>query len=109
MTKFLNKLWDFIVFIMDFVIRRLLHIPLSEKQWDALIQFVKFGIVGVSNTLIHYFTYLILIALGCHYLIASVAGFLVSVVNAFYWNNKYVFTKEEGAARVWWQAFFKTI
>ncbi len=108
MTKFLNKLWDFIVFIMDFVIRRLLHIPLSEKQWDALIQFVKFGIVGVSNTLIHYFTYLILIALGCHYLIASVAGFLVSVVNAFYWNNKYVFTKEEGAARVWWQAFFKT-
>ena len=63
MAKFLNKLWDFIVFIMDFVIRKLLHIPLSEKQWDALIQFVKFGIVGVSNTLIHYFTYLILIAL----------------------------------------------
>jgi len=33
---------------------------------------------------------------------------MVSVVNAFYWNNKYVFTKEEGAARVWWQAFLKT-
>lgn len=28
-----------------------------------------------------------------HYLLASVLGFVISVLNSFYWNNKYVFQK----------------
>ena len=93
---------------MDFFIRKVFRISLSDAQWEAFLQFIKFGIVGVSNTLIHYFTYLICIFAGCHYLIARVIGFLVSVINAFYWNNKYVFVKEENATRSLWQAFLKT-
>ncbi len=108
MIKLLNKLWEILVFILDFFIRKVFRISLSDAQWEAFLQFIKFGIVGVSNTLIHYFTYLICIFAGCHYLIASVIGFLVSVMNAFYWNNKYVFVKEENAARSLWQAFVKT-
>ncbi len=108
MIKLLNKLWEILVFILDFFIRKVFRISLSDAQWEAFLQFIKFGIVGVSNTLIHYFTYLICIFAGCHYLIASVIGFLVSVVNAFYWNNKYVFVKEENATRSLWQAFLKT-
>ncbi|MCR4902230.1 MAG: GtrA family protein, partial [Butyrivibrio sp.] len=27
---------------------------------------------------------------------------------SYYWNNKMVFTKEEGAERVWWKALIKT-
>ena len=108
MIKLLNKLWEILVFILDFFIRKVFRISLSDAQWEAFLQFIKFGIVGVSNTLIHYFTYLICIFVGCHYLIASVIGFLVSVMNAFYWNNKYVFVKEENATRSLWQAFLKT-
>ena len=108
MIKLLNQLWDILVLILDFFIRKVFRISLSDAQWEAFLQFIKFGIVGVSNTLIHYFTYLICIFAGCHYLIASVIGFLVSVINAFYWNNKYVFVKEENATRSLWQAFLKT-
>ena len=108
MIKLLNKLWEILVLILDFIIRKVFRISLSDAQWEAFLQFIKFGIVGVSNTLIHYFTYLICIFAGCHYLIASVIGFLVSVLNAFYWNNKYVFVKEENATRSLWQAFLKT-
>lgn len=108
MIKLLNKLWEILVFILDFIIRKVFRISLADAQWEAFLQFIKFGIVGVSNTLIHYFTYLICIFAGCHYLIASVIGFLVSVINAFYWNNKYVFVKEENATRSLWQAFLKT-
>lgn len=62
------------------------------KKFNVLvIQFIKFGIVGLSNTTISLLTYYILIFLGSHYLIANTAGFLLSVVNAYYWNNKYVF------------------
>ena len=108
MIKLLNKLWEILVLILDFIIRKVFRISLSDTRWEAFLQFIKFGIVGVSNTLIHYFTYLICIFAGCHYLIASVIGFFVSVVNAFYWNNKYVFVKEENATRSLWQAFLKT-
>ena len=66
----------------------------KQKEWrPAFIQFVKFGIVGLSNTLISYVVYLAGVRLGMHYLLASVLGFVISVLNSFYWNNKYVFQK----------------
>ena len=58
-------------------------------------QFIKFGCVGVSNTIISYVVYLIGIKIGLHYLIASISGFFLSVVNAYYWNSKYVFKSQE--------------
>ncbi len=54
-------------------------------------QFIKFGIVGLSNTAISYIVYSLLVFAGAHYLIASLVGFIVSVLNSFYWNNKYIF------------------
>lgn len=80
-----------------------------REKCEWLVQFVKFGIVGLSNTLIHYVTYLICIYLGCHYLVASVIGFAISVTNAFYWNNKYVFKKGEKEERSLWKAYIKTV
>jgi putative flippase GtrA len=57
-------------------------------------QFIKFGMVGVSNTLISLGVYYLALALGAHYLVAHTAGFVISVVNAYYWNNRYVFQKQ---------------
>ncbi len=57
----------------------------------TLWQFIKFGIVGLSNTIISEVIYIVLIYFKMHYLPASFIGFSISVVNAFYWNNKYVF------------------
>ncbi len=62
------------------------------RNWiPSLIQFVKFGIVGLSNTLISYVVYVAGVWFGMHYLLASILGFVISVLNSFYWNNKYVF------------------
>lgn len=73
----------------------------------TLIQFIQFGFVGVSNTLISYVVYVIFVALGIHYLIGSVVGFIASVLNSFYWNNKYVFKKEAGEERNLFEALVK--
>lgn len=67
--------------------KKLLENPLFQKLW----QFVKFGIVGVSNTLISLAVYEVCIFLGVHYLLADPIGLVVSVVNAYYWNNRCVF------------------
>ena len=54
-------------------------------------QFVKFGIVGVSNTAISYAVYLLCVKLGVHYIIADGLGLVISTINAYYWNNRCVF------------------
>ena len=69
------------------MIKRLLDHPLCAKLW----QFIKFGIVGVSNTLISLAVYEVCLRLGCHYLLANAIGLIISVVNAYYWNNRCVF------------------
>ena len=49
----------------------------DKKEWcRLLIQFIKFGIVGLSNTLISYVVYFMGVRLGMHYLLAS-AEFLL--------------------------------
>jgi len=57
----------------------------------SAIQFIKFGLVGVSNTLIGLGLYYLFLWIGFHYLIANVLSWILSVFNAFYWNHKYVF------------------
>lgn len=54
-------------------------------------QFMKFAIVGCSNTIINLAVYYLLLYFGMHYILSYTFGFLISVCNAFYWNNKYVF------------------
>ena len=66
---------------------------------SEICQFIKFGLVGVSNTLIAYVTYSLCVYIGIHYLIANVIGFFISVLNAYYWSDRFVFKKGEGETR----------
>ena len=80
---------------------------LNEK-FPSLIQFIKFGIVGVSNTAISYFTYSLLVYIGVYYIIASVIAFIISVINSFYWNNKLVFASNDNLIKTLIIKFIKT-
>lgn len=74
-----------------------------------ILQFIKFVLVGVSNTLISEGIYVLLVCLGMHYALATLIGFSVSVLNAYYWGNRYVFKQQEGEEkRVWWKVLLKT-
>lgn len=61
----------------------------------TILQFIKFSIVGLSNTLISLAIYYVCLWLGFHYLLANLLGFLISVWNAYYWSSKYVFKDTE--------------
>ena len=71
---------------------------------NAAIQFIKFGIVGVSNTAIGLGAYYLFLWLGCHYMIANVLSWVISVFNAFYWNSRYVFKSTNS----WIKALLRT-
>ncbi len=115
----LSVVWNGIEKIVRIVLKfvcRLLHKELSDATFDAFMQFVKFGIVGVSNTVISYILYagslFLFQRFGIFpkgdYLIAQVIAFILSVAWSFYWNNKMVFVKEEGKERSLWKSLLKT-
>ena len=71
---------------------RILRMPL-------ILQFVKFGVVGVSNTLISFAVYTLLLkAFGVWYVAASGIGFAVGAINGFLWNRAWTFRGHVGDA-----------
>lgn len=86
----------------------------DENTVNSLVQFVKFGIIGVSNTVVSYvinvFVLLVMkpMNVSWDYFVGNVVSFLLSVLWSFYWNNKYVFTLEEGESRSIGKALLKT-
>ena len=75
---------------------------------NTIIQFIKFGIVGFSNTAIAYVIYASLVYLKLHYILANIIAFIISVLNSFFWNNKYVFKKGDDQKRNILQSLIKT-
>jgi putative flippase GtrA len=74
-------------------LHRLHRIP----NWHVLVQFVKFGLVGVSNTLIAFAVYTVLLKVfGVWYIAASGIGFAVGAVNGFLLNRRWTFREHVG-------------
>lgn len=86
------------------------------KSMESVIQFVKFGIVGLSNTVIGYVIYVVSLNIfrlfnlfpEADIYIAQLIMFLLSVLWSFYWNNKAVFKVAEGETRNLLVALVKT-
>jgi putative flippase GtrA len=65
----------------------------------VVAQFVKFGIVGVSNTVIFFLVYTVLLKVfGVWYIAASGIGFAVGATNGFLWNRRWTFREHVGDA-----------
>lgn len=66
----------------------------NKEELDALLrQFIKFGLVGVSNTVVSMVVYYIVLFIDPKlYMLGSILGTIVSIANAFYWNDKFVFS-----------------
>ena len=107
---FIEKIYMFFVELLFKIIKK----DLTDKKRQTFKEFLQFGLVGVSNTIISYLLYvvtLLLVSKGgvkFDYIIANIVSWLLSVLWSFYWNNKFVFKKEEGEKRNIWAALFKT-
>lgn len=68
-----------------------------RKDINEFISLIKFGIVGVSNTLVNWIIFFILNHIGVYYITANVIAYLIATANSYFWNSKWVFKfkKEE--------------
>lgn len=119
MRKFVSVIWEFIKRIIFTVLKmlfRLLKKELTDETFETIMQFIKFGIVGLSNTVLAYVIYVVSVLVFRRlsilsdngYLIAQVISFVLSVLWSFYWNNKLVFTLHEGEKRSVLNSLIKT-
>ena len=107
---FIEKIYMFFVELLFKIIKK----DLTDKKRQTFKEFLQFGLVGVSNTIISYLLYVVTLLLVSKsgvkfdYIIANIVSWLLSVLWSFYWNNKFVFKKEEGEKRNIWAELFKT-
>lgn len=121
LNKIGGKIWDllsrFIIFMLNLILKPF-HKELTDSQAESFLQFCKFAIVGVSNTLLSMcinFTVLFICnsngwlqAHNIKIFVANCTAFFLSVLWSFFWNNRYVFKENEGEKRVWWKTLIKT-
>lgn len=79
-----------------------------EAKIPGFAQFIKFGMVGVVNTVLSY-----LIINGCYYglglheQVSNLISYLITVFVSFLLNRRFVFRKEEAEQESWYRALAK--
>ena len=78
----------------------------EDKNDEIILQFIKFGLVGVSNTLVAWACYYFFLCLNDDfYMVGGVVGAIVSIANAFFWNDRFVFKSDNNE----WQSKLKRL
>ena len=101
----LVKAWDLLEKIMRAILIDRLHINWFESNWAAFLQFVKFGLVGVTNTVISYVLNIIVLLVlqpydvSWDFVAANTVAFVLSVLWSYVLNSKFVFEKDENKGR----------
>lgn len=92
--------WNFLMKIARRCLSMCFHLlgkELSDDTWSVLEQFIKFLLVGCSNTVVVLVVYYIVVWLGGaqYYLLGQTLGYGVGILNSFFWNSKFVFSKSK--------------
>lgn len=68
------------------------RLPLPGIVRRALeVEFIKYGLVGASNTLITYASYSVLVLVGVPYLVALLVGYIPGGLNSYLLNRHWTF------------------
>ncbi len=111
--KVVNKYWvafDKNITAATDKVLRAFHVELTPPTLAKVVQFFKFGMAGLFNTIAYYVVYALCLLIGGrdHYVWANALGFIANVLSAFFWNYRYVFEPEEGEKRNKWRALLRT-
>lgn len=115
----MNWIWKSIEKIIDLFLQfvfRIMKKDYTEEIYKSVLQFTRFCIVGVSNVVVSYLIYVAALYsfkktglfVKYDYICAQGISFFLSVLWAFYWNEKKVFKKEAEKKRNKWQILYKT-
>lgn len=65
---------------------------------EDIVRFLKFGIVGVLNTLVNWIIFFILNTLGMYYIFSNIIAYSISTIHSYLWNALWVFKYKDKAS-----------
>lgn len=71
-----------------------INMPKSEEGKRSFVQFIKFALVGASNTIIDMLVSMVLNAIFHWYYFAKVIGYCCGVLNSYLLNSRWTFKEE---------------
>lgn len=92
--------WEFLMTIGRGCLSFCFHLvgkKLSDETWSICEQFIKFLLVGCSNTVVVLMVYYIVVWISGkeYYLLGQTVGYGVGILNSFFWNSKFVFSRSK--------------
>jgi len=79
-----------------------------KQNKHALVQFLKFGMVGAANMVLSYLiTNISYYGLHLHEQICNLISFLITVLISYLLNSRFVFRGQESGGQPWYQALLK--
>lgn len=103
-----------LIFLFSRKLLILFHRDANDQAVKALGQFIKFCLVGATNTMLSYVLNLITLlflkpfTIPFDYVIANVVAFLLSVAWSFFWNSRFVFQTSAFPKKTKWKMLLKT-
>lgn len=58
-------------------------------------RFIKFAIVGASNTALSFLVYVVLVKLSLYYILASIISYIAGILNSYILNTAFVFKEKK--------------
>lgn len=62
---------------------------------STFYKFIRFSIVGISNTIISILVYDLLVYLGGQFIVSNIVSFMIGILNSYFWNTRWVFKINE--------------
>ncbi len=84
--------------------KRYIFKNMTDGQMQLLAQIIKFGCVGVINTMVSYVVTVFCVFLGLHLLVSNAVAFIISTACAFILNYLFVFSPRP----CWWKGLIKS-
>lgn len=80
-----------------------------KKNSKSLKQFIIFGLVGVSNTIVDVVLYSVLLHFSVYYLLANVISYGAGMLNSYIWNNTITFRSKQSMSQVDWSKIVRFV
>ena len=66
----------------------------ASEGKKSFVQLLKFGLIGVSNTLLDLVVTFVLNAVFGIYYLAKIIGYACGIANSYFWNSRWTFREE---------------
>ena len=66
----------------------------ASEGKKSFVQLLKFGLIGVSNTLLDLVVTFVLNAVFGIYYLAKIIGYVCGIANSYFWNSRWTFREE---------------